>query len=91
MDIFLLHESQKAPEETQTEALDFMEVIRPKLQLQYQNKAFILNMDQTPIPFTFNSKTTLEVVALRRVSTRRYCSLTAVGFLSLSCDGFCCQ
>ena len=44
------HESQKAPEETQTEAYDFMDVIRPKLQLQCWNKAFILNMDQTPIP-----------------------------------------
>ena len=36
------HKSQKAPEETQTEALDFMGVICPKLQLQCQSKAFIL-------------------------------------------------
>ena len=61
------HESQKAPEETQTEALDFMGVIHPKLQLQCRSKAFILNMDQTPIPFTFNSKSTLEVVGARTV------------------------
>ena len=61
------HESQKAPEETQTEALDFMQVICPKLQLQCCNKAFILNMDQTPILFTFNSKTMLEVVGARTV------------------------
>ena len=61
------HESQKAPEETQTEALDFMQIIHPKLQLQCHNKAFILNMDQTPILFTFNSKTTLEVVGARTV------------------------
>ena len=61
------HESQKAPEETQTEVLDFMQVIRPKLQLQCHNKAFILNKDQTPILFTFNSKTTLEVVGARTV------------------------
>ena len=61
------HESQKAPEETQTEALDFMEAICPKLQLQCRNKAFILNMDQTPILFTFNSKTTWEVVGARTV------------------------
>ena len=59
------HESQKAPEETQTEMLDFIEVIRPKLQLQCQNKAFILNMDQTPTLFTFNSKTMFEVVGAR--------------------------
>ena len=61
------HESQKAPEETQTEALDFMGDIRPRLQLQCQSKAFILNMDQTPIPLTFNSKSTLEVVGARTV------------------------
>ena len=61
------HESQKAPKETQTEALDFMQVIHPKLQLQCRNKAFILNMDQTPILLTFNSKPTLEVVGARTV------------------------
>ena len=61
------HESQKAPEETQTEVLNFMQVTHPKLQLQCHNKAFILNMDQTPILFTFNSKTMLEVVGARTV------------------------
>ena len=65
------HESQKAPEETQTEALDFMQVICPKLQLQCRNKAFFLNMDPTPIPFTFNSKTTLEVVGARTVHVHK--------------------
>ena len=65
------HESQKAPEETQTEALDFMGVIHPKLQLQCRSKAFILNMDQTPIPFTFNSKSTLEVVGARTVDVHK--------------------
>ena len=48
-----------------------MEVICPKLQLQCQNKAFVSNVDQTPIPFTFNSKTTLEVVGARTVHVRR--------------------
>ena len=65
------HESQKASEETQTEALDFMGVICPKLQLQCWSKAFILNMDQTPIPFTFNSKMTLEVVGARTVHVHK--------------------
>ena len=65
------HESQKAPEETQTETLDFIEVIRPKLQLQCQNKAFILNMDQTPTLFTFNSKTMFEVVGARTVHVHK--------------------
>ena len=65
------HESKKAPKETQTEALDFMGVIRLKLQLQCRSKAFILNMDQTPIPFTFNSKMTLEVVGARTVHVRK--------------------
>ena len=48
-----------------------MGVIRPKLQLQCRSKAFILNMDQTPIPFTFNSKSTLEVVGARTVHVRK--------------------
>ena len=48
-----------------------MGVIRLKLQLQSQSKAFILNMDQTPIPFTFNSKSTLEVVGARTVHVRK--------------------
>ena len=65
------HESQKAPKETQTEALDFMGVICLKLQLQCQSKAFILNMDQTPIPFTFNSKSTLDVVGARTVHVHK--------------------
>ena len=65
------HESQKTPEETQTEVLDFMQVICPKLQLQCHNKGLILNMDQTPIPYTFNSKTTLEVVSARTVHVRK--------------------
>ena len=65
------HESQKAPEETKTEVLDFMGVICLKLQLQCRSKAFILNMDQTPIPFTFNSKSTLEVVGARTVHVRK--------------------
>ena len=50
-----------------------MGLIRPKLQLQCRSKALILNMDQTPIPFTFNSKTTLEVVGARTVHvTEKY-------------------
>ena len=65
------HESQKAPKETQTEALDFMVVICPKDQLQCHNKAFILNMDQTPILFTFNSKTMLEVVGAGALHVRK--------------------
>ena len=48
-----------------------MGVIRPKLQLQCRSKAFILNMDQTPIPFTFNSKSTLEGVGARTVHVRK--------------------
>ena len=65
------HESQKSPKETQTEALDFMQVIHAKLQLQCFNKSFILNTDQTPILFSFNSKTMLEVVGARTVHVHK--------------------
>ena len=83
------HESQKAPKETQTEALDFMEVIRPKLQLQCCNKTFFLNMDQTPIPFTFNSKTMLEVVGARAVHVHKSTNDTkhATGAITVTDSG----
>ena len=42
-----------------------------KAQLQCRNKAFVLNVEQTPIPSTFNSKTMLEVVGARTVHVRK--------------------
>jgi hypothetical protein len=42
-----------------------------KFQNLVADPAFILNMDQTPIPFTYNSKTTLELIGCRTVHVRK--------------------
>ena len=62
------NESQRSPSETSAEALDFMvTTARRKVSEPCLDPAFILNMDQTPIPFTYNSKTTLELIGCRTV------------------------
>ena len=52
------NESQRLPTETAAEALDFMNnSSRPKVYDQAgRHLDFILNMDQTPIPFTYNAR-----------------------------------
>ena len=46
------HESQRSPREVEAEALDFMNVMRPKLSVQSRHQDFILNIDQTPFFYT---------------------------------------
>jgi hypothetical protein len=65
------HESQKDPRAIAAEALDFVTSIRPQLTQPCCHQDFILNMDQTPVPFTFNSKMTLEVLGRRTVHVRK--------------------
>ena len=67
------HESQRSPAETAADAIDFMtSVARPKvLDQASRHPDYILNMDQTPIPFTYNAKKTLEVVGRRTVHVRK--------------------
>jgi hypothetical protein len=59
------HESQRAPAITSSLSADYIALMQPKLAEPNQSEDFILNMDQTPIPFTFNSKKTLELVGKR--------------------------
>jgi hypothetical protein len=64
------NESQRSPPaETAAEALDYItNVARPKVADQPgQHRDYILNMDQTPRPFTYNSRKTLEIVGRRTV------------------------
>ena len=63
------NESQRSPAETAAEALDYItNVARPKVADQPgQQQDYTLNMDQTPIPFTYNSRKTLEIVGRRTV------------------------
>lgn len=65
------HESQRSPSETAGMALDYVEIIRPRLGQSNRHQDFIINMDQTPIPFTFNAKKTLELVGQRTVHIRK--------------------
>jgi hypothetical protein len=66
------NESQRSPTETAAEAIDFMMTIaRPKVNQPHRHPDFIINMDQTPIPFTFNSKSTLETAGRRTVHIRK--------------------
>ena len=57
------NESQRSTGEVAAEALDYMQnVARPKVSQEGgRHNDFILNMDQTPIPFTYkNARKTLE-------------------------------
>jgi hypothetical protein len=65
------HESQKDPRETSAEALEFMVCTRPKLAQPCRHEDFIINMDQTPLPFTYNAKKTLEIVGRRTIHVRK--------------------
>ena len=45
------HESQKDPRVTVAEALDFLECQRPRLIEPTRHQDYLINMDQTPVPF----------------------------------------
>ena len=53
------------------EALDFIQVTRPKLTLPCCHQDYILNMDQTLVPFSYDPKSTLELVGRRTVHVRK--------------------
>ena len=78
------HESQRDPCETATEALDYMQHVRVKLAQPNRHADYIINMDQTPIPFTFNSKRTLEVVGKKTVHIRKSTNDTKRATLALT-------
>jgi hypothetical protein len=66
------HESQKAPSETEKLAEDYMvETVRPLLSQPNCSQDYILNMDQTPIPFTFDAKRTLEIMGRHTIHIQK--------------------
>jgi hypothetical protein len=67
------NESQSSAGEVAAEALDYMQnVARPKVSQEGgRHNDFILNMDQTPIPVTYNARKTLELVGRRTVDIRK--------------------
>jgi DDE superfamily endonuclease len=61
-----------APQEVAAEAFDFIvNVVCPKVMESTKHEDFILNMDQTPVPFTYNARKTLEIVGHRTVHIRK--------------------
>ena len=78
------HESQRDPRETATEALDYMQHVRVKLAQPNRHADYIINMDQTPIPFTFNSKRTLEMVGKKMVHIQKSTNDTKRATLALT-------
>ena len=70
------HVLQHAPAETESEARDFIMVTHPKVSDPCCHQDCVLNMDQTPIPFTFNQKSTLELIGRRTMHVRKSTSDT---------------
>ena len=56
------HLSQCQPSEMKEIAADFVCVTWEKLQMSCRDKAYIINMDQTPVQFSYDPKKTIEVV-----------------------------
>ena len=56
------HLSQRQPFEMEENAADFIFVTWEKLQMSCRDEAYIINMDQTPVPFSYDPKKTIEVV-----------------------------
>ena len=65
------HLSQRQPSEMEEIATDFVCVTWEKLQMSCRDEAYIINMDQTPVPFLYDPKKTIEVVGRRTIHIRK--------------------
>jgi len=65
------HESQRHPEEVQEEVQDFMAEMRKMVVGPHRDPCFIINMDQTPVYFSMNAKTTLDIVGRKTIHVRK--------------------
>ena len=55
-----IHLSQHQPSEMEEIVADFVCVTCEKLQISCRDEAYIINMDQTPVPFSYDPKKTLK-------------------------------
>jgi hypothetical protein len=62
------HTAQKHFKETEKESKDFINMV--KARLRGRSKDDVINMDQTPIQFSFHSQTTLEVKGKKTIQVR---------------------
>ena len=65
------HLSQRQPSEMEEIATDFVCVTQEKLHMNCRDEAYIINMDQTPVPFSYDPKKTIEVVGRRTIHIRK--------------------
>ena len=64
-------ESQRNPKEIIDDAMDFIvNVARPKVMEPNRHEDYIMNMDQTPVYFSMESKRTLNVLGAKSVNIR---------------------
>ncbi len=64
------HETQRKPEEVEGEAKDYKRLIRPFVIGSHCDPRFVLNMDQTPVYFSMNSKHTYELIGKKTIHIR---------------------
>ncbi|KAG7365792.1 DDE superfamily endonuclease [Nitzschia inconspicua] len=65
------HVSQEHPQEAIDRAEEWLSEIRPILSAPNVLKEYIINMDQTPLPFSLASSTTLELEGEKTVTVRQ--------------------
>ena len=63
----ITHKAQRDPRKVEVEALQFLDYICPRVADGSQHPDYIINMDQTPIPFLFHSNKTLEKKGTRTI------------------------
>ena len=61
------HLSQRQPSEMEEIATDLVRVTWEKLQMSCRDEAYIINMDQTPVLFSYDPKNTIEMVGRRTI------------------------
>ena len=64
------HVSQKSPLLAVSDAIDFVEIVRPFLYGPSRHPKYILNMDQTPVYYSMHEKKTLEKKGAKTVNLR---------------------
>ena len=61
----------RQPSEMEEIGTDFVCVTREKLQMSCRDEDYIINMDQTPVPFSYDPKKPIEVVGRRTIHIRK--------------------
>ena len=65
------NESTRAPEDVYAEATEFIALYRPSLAGGHRHKRWILNMDQTPLYFSYHQSKTLALRGTKTIHVRK--------------------